>query len=175
MECELRRGRGFGTGSGTAALAGGAWGGGREAGDSRLPCRARSEDGLTGGSGPRTRDHRAVQEIARIFFRIGQAVHLDALERILAGIIAHDPWNRWARQTIEDDLGEIRRLLAYRVLEEGGDRQADDAVDHFLARRAHALKRVLELTRTLETDSDRDLTFFMVVVRQVETLAAPPG
>lgn len=120
------------------------------------------------------RSSHSVPEIARIFFRIGQAVHLDALERILAGIIAHDPWNRWARQTIEDDLGEIRRLLAHRVLEEGGHRQADDAVDHFLARRAHALKRVLELTRTLETDSERDLTFFMVVVRQVETLAASP-
>lgn len=111
-------------------------------------------------------------DIARIFFRIGQAVQLDALERILAGMVTHDPWNRWARQTIEDDLGEIRRLLAKRVIAEGGNRDPDDAVDHFLARRTHALKRVLDFTRALEIDPDRDLTFFMVVVRQVETLSA---
>ena len=116
---------------------------------------------------------RQLPEIARIFFRIGQAVQLDTLERILAGMVTSDPWNRWARQTIEDDLGEIRREIAQRVLLEAEDRQADDAVDLFLSRRAHALKRVLDLTRTLETDTDPDLTFFMVVVRQVETLATP--
>ncbi len=119
------------------------------------------------------RGSRAPSDIARIFFRIGQAVQLDALEGILAGMVTTDSWNRWARQTIEDDLAEMRRLIAERVLAEGGDREADDAVDLFLARRAHALKRVLEFTHTLEDDADRDLTFFMVVARQVETLATP--
>jgi NAD-specific glutamate dehydrogenase len=82
-----------------------------------------------------------------------------------------DRWHRWARQTIEDDLIEVRRVLVERVLAEGGDRPADDAVDMFLTSRARALKRVLGLTHTLESGSDQDLAYFMVVVRQVEALA----
>lgn len=118
---------------------------------------------------------RPVSVIGKVFFRVGQAVQLDSLERILAGMTASDPWNRWARQTIEDDLVELRQLLAEKVLEEGGTKAADDAVDSFLNRRAHALKRVLGFTHALESGSERDLTFFMVVVRQVEGLAAPIG
>jgi len=116
---------------------------------------------------------RPISEVGRIFFRVGQAVHVDALERILAGMRTSDPWNRWARQTIEDDLAELRRLLADRVLAEGGERDPDDAVDLFLSKRAHALKRVLGFTRTLEAGTEEDLTFFMVVVKQIETLATP--
>jgi len=114
---------------------------------------------------------RSVSEVAEAFFRIGQAVQLDALERILAEMATTDRWHRWARQTIEDDLIEVRRVLVERVLAEGGDRPADDAVDMFLTSRARALKRVLGLTHTLESGSDQDLAYFMVVVRQVEALA----
>ncbi len=115
---------------------------------------------------------RSMSEVGRVFFRVGQAVHVDALERILAAMPTTDPWNRWARQTIEDDLAELRQLLADRVLSEGGGRDPDDAVDLFLSKRAHALKRVLGFTQTLESGSEEDLTFFMVVVKQIETLAA---
>jgi glutamate dehydrogenase len=116
---------------------------------------------------------RSMAEVGRVFFRVGQAVHVDALERILAGMPTTDPWNRWARQTIEDDLAELRQLLADRALAEGGERDPDDAVDLFLSKRAHALKRVLGFTRSLESGSEEDLTFFMVVVKQIETLATP--
>lgn len=116
---------------------------------------------------------RALAEVGRVFFRVGQAVHVDALERILGGMQTTDPWNRWARQTIEDDLAELRQLLADRVLAEAGDRDPDNAVDLFLSKRAHALKRVLGFTRTLESGTEGDLTFFMVVVKQIETLAIP--
>ena len=119
------------------------------------------------------RRDRTLTEVGRVFFRVGQAVHVDALERILAGMHTTDPWNRWARQTIEDDLAELRQLLADRVLAEAGDRDPDDAVDLFLSKRAHALKRVLGFTRTLESGTEEDLTFFMVVVKQIETLATP--
>jgi NAD-specific glutamate dehydrogenase len=81
-------------------------------------------------------------------------------------------WHRWARQTIEDDLLDVRQLLAQQVLAEGENSPVDDAVDSFLASRAQALKRVLRLTPTLEAGSDQDMAFFMVVVRQIEALAA---
>jgi glutamate dehydrogenase len=116
---------------------------------------------------------RAVSEIGRVFFRIGQAVRLDSLERILAATSTADLWHRWARQTIEDDVLEVRRLLAAQVLAEGPDKPGDDAVDLFLASRAQSLKRVLRLTHSLESGPEQDMAFFMVVVRQVAALATP--
>jgi NAD-specific glutamate dehydrogenase len=115
---------------------------------------------------------RSVLEVGRVFFRIGQAVQLDVLETVLASITATNLWHRWARQTIEDDLLDVRQLLAQQVLAEGENSPVDDAVDSFLASRAQALKRVLRLTPTLEAGSDQDMAFFMVVVRQIEALAA---
>jgi glutamate dehydrogenase len=115
---------------------------------------------------------RSVLEVGRVFFRIGQAVQLDVLERVLASMTATNLWHRWARQTIEDDLLDVRQLLAQQVLAEGENSPVDDAVDSFLASRAQALKRVLRLTPTLEAGSDQDMAFFMVVVRQIEALAA---
>jgi glutamate dehydrogenase len=116
------------------------------------------------------KSNRPVTEVGRVFFLVGQAVQLDGLARLLTTTTTNDPWRRWARQTIEDDLIRVQRRLSQRVLSEAGDDEpGDDAVDSFLASRSHALKRVLRLTHSLE--SDRDLAYFMVVVRQIEALA----
>lgn len=113
---------------------------------------------------------RSVIEVGRVFFLIGQAVQLDEVAQLLSMSATRDPWQRWARQTIEDDLIGVLRRLAERVMSEAGDdASGDDAVDSFLGSRAHSLKRVLRLTRSLE--SDQDLAFFMVVVRQIDALA----
>jgi glutamate dehydrogenase len=116
------------------------------------------------------RSGRPVVEVGRVFFRIGQAVQLDNLASLLAKTAASDPWKRWARQTIEDDLIRVQRRLAECALSEAEDNESgDDAVDSFLASRSGALKRVLRLTHSLE--SDQDLAFFMVVLGQIEALA----
>jgi glutamate dehydrogenase len=116
------------------------------------------------------RSGRPVVEVGRVFFRIGQAVQLDSLASLLDKTAVSDPWKRWARQTIEDDLVRVQRRLAERALSEAeADESGDDAVDSFLASRSGALKRVLRLTHSLE--SDQDLAFFMVVLGQIEALA----
>jgi glutamate dehydrogenase len=116
------------------------------------------------------RSRRPVVEVGRVFFRIGQAVQLDDLASLLDKTAASDPWKRWARQTIEDDLIRVQRRLAECALSEVEDQDSgDDAVDSFLASRSRALKRVLHLTHSLE--SDQDLAFFMVVLGQIEALA----
>jgi glutamate dehydrogenase len=115
------------------------------------------------------RSGRSVVEVGRVFFRIGQAVQLDSLAGLLDKTAASDPWKRWARQTIEDDLIRVQRRLAECALSEAeDDESADDAVDSFLASRSGALTRVLHLTHSLE--SDQDLAFFMVVLGQIEAL-----
>jgi NAD-specific glutamate dehydrogenase len=92
------------------------------------------------------RSGRSVIEVGRVFFLIGQAVQLDEVAQLLSMSATRDPWQRWARQTIEDDLIGVLRRLAERVLSEAGDDDSgDDAVDSFLSSRAHSLKRVLGL------------------------------
>lgn len=112
----------------------------------------------------------SIPDIGKLFFPVGQALQLDALERVVAGMTMANPWQRWARQTIEDDLKRVRRLVAERILADAKGRTGEDAVDHFLAERAHALARLIRLTQALELRSDGDLAPLIVVARQIETL-----
>ena len=86
--------------------------------------------------------NRTITDVGRVYFRVAQALHLDDLEKVLANMTPISPWQRWARQTLDDDLTSVRRLLAERVLAEAGDASGDDAVDQFLAGRAQSLARV---------------------------------
>ncbi len=114
---------------------------------------------------------RDLNDVGRVFYRIGQALQLDALKSVLNGMIMSNSWQRWAAQTVEDDLIAVRRTVAERVLEEAGNRSGDDAVDHFLAEHAHALARLARLTQRLRSGSDDDLAPLIVAIRQVEALA----
>lgn len=116
------------------------------------------------------RTEHPVIDVARVSFLVGQAVQLDALRTHLAMTPTSDPWRGWARQTLEDDLIDVQRRLSELVLSEADESQTmEDAVDSFLASRARALKRILRLTRSLE--SDPDPAAVMVVTRQLATLA----
>jgi glutamate dehydrogenase len=113
---------------------------------------------------------RSVIDVGGAYFQVGHALQLDNLAGVLRRTQMSSSWRRWARQTIEDDLIGVWRRVTERVLSEAGEGQpGDDAVDSFLASNAHALKRVLRLTRSL--DSDLDLASLMVVIRQIESLA----
>jgi glutamate dehydrogenase len=116
------------------------------------------------------RSGRSVIDVGRAYFLAGHALQLDNLARVLRGTNVTSSWRRWARQTIEDDLIGVWKRVTERVLLEAREGQpGDDAVDSFLASHAHALKRVLRLAQSL--DSDHDLASLMVVIRQIESLA----
>jgi glutamate dehydrogenase len=115
---------------------------------------------------------RPLTEVASVFFLLGQAVQLDRLERILHGVEVVSAWDRWAVQTLEDDLMSVRRLLAERVLVEAGARTPEDAVHHFLAERSHRVARLVRFTHTLEAEVLEDLAPLLVAVRQVRALAS---
>jgi glutamate dehydrogenase len=115
---------------------------------------------------------RSMLEVGRVFFSISQAVRLDAVARALATATMTDRWQRWAREDIEDDLIRVQRRLAERVLNEATEgASGEEAVDSFIATHAHALKRVLRLTQSLESETGHDLAYFMVVLNQIQALA----
>jgi glutamate dehydrogenase len=63
---------------------------------------------------------RSPIEVARGFFVLGERLQLDWLENQLEELPAGTRWQRWARQSTEDDLFSLRRSLCERALETAG-------------------------------------------------------
>jgi glutamate dehydrogenase len=118
-----------------------------------------------------TESGRDVVEVARAFFLVGEAFHVDRLEAAMEHIEPSSKWQRWALQALEDDLLEIRRDLAARAIAEGTGRPIDDAVESFLGSRAEAIARLDRFMRTLAADPGGGLSALSVAVRQVRGLA----
>jgi len=93
------------------------------------------------------------------------------LERVVAELKLTDPWQRWAGETIEDDLLSVRRSLAQHVLDGAQDSSIEDAVQHFIADRADSVVWIAELIRSLDLGAVNDAAPLLVVVRQIQNLA----
>ena len=111
-------------------------------------------------------------DVGRVFHRIGRVLGLDDLEKALSELRSADPWQRWALETIEDDALAVRRSLAERVLGDTGLPPANEALERFLAERADAVARVVELVQSLEAGTIGDIAPLMVVLRQIQALAS---
>ncbi|HEX6145244.1 MAG TPA: hypothetical protein VF083_00610, partial [Acidimicrobiia bacterium] len=114
---------------------------------------------------------RSPIEVAGLFHHLGHVLELDELERVVAGLKLTDPWQRWAGETIEDDLLSVRRSLALNVLEGAQDSSIEDAVQRYIADRADAVVWISELIRSLDLDAIGDPAPLLVVVRQIQNLA----
>ncbi|CAN5883026.1 NAD-glutamate dehydrogenase [soil metagenome] len=118
-----------------------------------------------------TASGRSRVDVGKLFFRVGRAFALNALERMLGELKVADSWQRWALESIEDDLLIVRRALAERILAEAGDEPVDESVQRFVAKRAEAVARVVDLARSLDQGAVADSAPLMVAVRQIEALA----
>ena len=80
-------------------------------------------------------------------------------------------WQRWALQSMEDDLFNLRRQLGG-----GGARPSarplpiDEAVEKFLESRAEPLGRLQRFMRGLAVDGVSDLAQLTVALRQIRAL-----
>jgi len=110
-------------------------------------------------------------QIARCFFVLGEQLELDWLETQLEGLTAANRWQRWAKQSTEDDLFALRRRLCERVLEAGGDAPIDEAVQLFLESRSDAVERLRRFMRGLALEGVSDVAQFTVALRQLRTVA----
>jgi glutamate dehydrogenase len=114
---------------------------------------------------------RAPLEIARAFFVIGERLDIDWLEAQLEQLRATTRWQRWAQQSMEDDLFALRRLLCERVLEVADGEGIDVATERFFAERSQMLERVMRFLRGLKMEGVSDLSQLTVAVRQIRSLA----
>jgi glutamate dehydrogenase len=117
------------------------------------------------------RTGRSPIDVAGVFHHLGHVLELDELERVVAELELSDPWQKWARETIEDDLLSVRRSLAQHVLEAAQDLSIEDAVQQFIADRADSVVWIAELIRSLELGTIDNAAPLLVVVRQIQNLA----
>jgi glutamate dehydrogenase len=113
---------------------------------------------------------RAPLEVARGFFLLGERLQLDWLENQLEALPAGTRWQRWARQSMEDDLFSLRRSLCERALELAGGAPIDEAIDGFLASHEEAVARLQRFLRSLGIEGVTDLSQLTVALRQVRAL-----
>jgi glutamate dehydrogenase len=114
---------------------------------------------------------RSVLEVARGFFLMGERLDIDWLESRLDEMTMGTRWQRWAQQSIEDDLFNLRRLMVEKVLAEAGpDVPIDEAVESFLQRRADAFGRLQRFLRGLAMEGLTDLAQLTVALRQIRSL-----
>jgi glutamate dehydrogenase len=114
---------------------------------------------------------RSVLEVARGFFLLGERLEIDWLEAQLESMSVGTRWQRWAQQSMEDDLFALRRTLCERVLELAGGAGIDEAIDRFFEDRAQSSERVMRFLRGLKMEGVSDLSQLTVAVRQLRSIA----
>jgi glutamate dehydrogenase len=113
---------------------------------------------------------RSVLEIAKVFFVLGERLGLDWLENQLEDLPTGSSWQRWAAQSMEDDLFLVRRQLAEKVIVGSGGDPIDAALAAFFERRAEVEERLQRFMRHLRRDGVTDLAQYTVALRQIRTL-----
>jgi glutamate dehydrogenase len=113
---------------------------------------------------------RSVLEVARGFFLLGERLEIDWLETQLESMPATSRWQRWAQQSMEDDLFNLRRQLAEAALAECGPLPIDEAIEKFLESRNDSFQRLQRFMRGLAVDGLSDIAPLTVALRQIRAL-----
>jgi glutamate dehydrogenase len=113
---------------------------------------------------------RPLGEVASAFFLTGERFHLDWLERRLLELPDGSRFERWASQAVGDDLMNLRREIALRVLDSADGRALSSAVDDYLDSRAEAYERLNRLVSSLQAQGETSLAALTVALKQVRGL-----
>jgi glutamate dehydrogenase len=109
--------------------------------------------------------HRPIDEVAPVFFDVGERLRLDWMQDELNRVPATSRMQRWALQAVREDAFQVRRELAGAVLSEaGGD------LDKFLEDRAGRVARLTAFLRSLAREGDPDLAGLTLAVRQLRSI-----
>ena len=114
---------------------------------------------------------RPIDEVARVFFAVGERLRLDELEEALGALPASRRMQRWALQAVREDARRARWDIAERALAgpQGGD--PEEALDAFLAAHSEECRRLGAFLRSLSREGDPDLAGLTLAVRQLRELA----
>ena len=114
---------------------------------------------------------RPIRYVARVFFLLGQLFGINWLEARVDQLPASSRWHRRAVQAVEEDLLNLRRELAGRVLTEAAPHTTpQEAMETYLATRGKSHDRLTRFMRTLALDGVDDVASVIVAIRQIRAL-----
>jgi glutamate dehydrogenase len=113
---------------------------------------------------------RTVEDVASMFFLVGERLHLDWLEREVLDLPGASSWDGFAARAIADDLMSLRRDAAVGALRGSDTMSVDAALDAYLAGRAEAVDRLERLVESLAAQEETSLARLTVALRQVRTV-----
>ncbi len=113
-------------------------------------------------------------DVARVFFLIGQVFEIDWLEDEVADLPIATKWQRWANQTLDDDLIRLRRDLAASVLMTIKPAGPDEMVAEYLHEHDDGLVRLRKFVESLSADGVDDAAMAIVAIRQVRAFVGSP-
>ncbi len=118
------------------------------------------------------RYNREPIECLEVMLNIGVVVSLDRLDEVQQNFVPRVPWDRWAIQSIMDDLIGLRRRLGSAVLRRAEGLTGPEAVDKYVERHGQQIARIERVMESFEHASHEDLTPLIVAIRQIRTLLA---
>ncbi len=115
---------------------------------------------------------RSIEEVADAFFRIGEQLHLDWLERQLLNLPETSNWQRWAAQAMDDDLMALRRDIALRAFQGSDGAPVGTALDAYTASRSESVERFGRLMTSMGAQDETNLAALTVALRQLRSLVS---
>ena len=115
---------------------------------------------------------RTIEDVARVFFTVGDELGLDWLERELGRVRSATRMQRWALQAVREDAFRARRELAAAALRASPGADPVVASERFLHEHASGARRLDTFLRALAREGEPDLAGLGLAVRQLETLVS---
>ncbi|MDP9190564.1 MAG: NAD-glutamate dehydrogenase [Acidobacteriota bacterium] len=117
----------------------------------------------------RTDDAHGVEDVARVYFGIGERFNLDRLRTASQSVSAETPWQKTALSTLVEDLYGYQSVLASRVISES-DGTTVEPVETWLSQRPRVVERVDQTIHDFRASTTVDLAMLAVTSRQLRSL-----
>ncbi|MBI2213781.1 MAG: NAD-glutamate dehydrogenase [Acidobacteria bacterium] len=110
------------------------------------------------------------EDVGRVYFALGQRLHLDRLYAAASGVGGDSPWQKAAADALLEDAYACHGRITSRILEKS-DASRPDAVTAWLAARPVNMARIDQLINDLRGVGTIDLAMVTVAVRHLRALA----
>jgi glutamate dehydrogenase len=115
---------------------------------------------------------RDLEETARVYFTLGESLHLDWVRDRVNALPRNDRWDALARAAVREDLSKVRAALTSEVLRHGSPgASAAQTVRSWLDSVGLAAARCLGAVEDIISGGSSDLATLSVALRQIRGLA----
>lgn len=161
--------------------AGAAAAGSARAALNRLHAEAGAEAGAGASSAENSQDSGSgaieplIEAVARAWHGVDALLDIGWLQAQIDELSRTNRWGQLARGALRGDLLRYHRILAFRVLEEGGGARPDAALRTWRNANARAIQRWSEIIRTLKAEPMIEYPMIAVALRELREVGRVSG